>query len=174
MFHHKRFLLLGSIGVFLLAGLMLTFNTRVSSTAFASGCNTVATGSWSNNCTISEGNISNMVYTIQQLIDETGHCVPITVDGDFGPNTFNAVKCFQAFKNLAPDGIVGPLTWGALRGLLTHETSSGGWDNWSGDGGLSHEYRMLATSGVWQVEVASNTTHQLKWCQMNLSSPCNP
>lgn len=170
----KRFLLLGSIGVVLLAGLMFASNTKGSSTAFASGCNSVATHSWSNNCQISEGNISNMVYAIQQLIDETGRCVPITVDGDFGPNTFNTVKCFQSYKKLSVDGIVGPQTWGTLQGLLTHETSNSGWNYWSGDGGLSHEYKMWATSGVWYVEVASNATHQLKWCQMNLSSPCNP
>jgi hypothetical protein len=81
MSNWKRFLLLGSIGVFLLAGLMFTSHTRVSSTAFANGCHTVATGrggpplytpTWSNNCTVSQGNISNFVTAIQTAMNDVG------------------------------------------------------------------------------------------------------
>ena len=36
------------------------------------------------------------------------------MDGDFGPKTEAAVRAFQKEKNLAVDGIVGPLTWAAL------------------------------------------------------------
>jgi N-acetyl-anhydromuramyl-L-alanine amidase AmpD len=36
------------------------------------------------------------------------------VDGDFGEITEAAVKAFQEFNDLNPDGIVGPLTWRAL------------------------------------------------------------
>lgn len=35
-------------------------------------------------------------------------------DGDFGPNTENAVKQFQRRMGLTADGAVGPLTWGKL------------------------------------------------------------
>ena len=35
-------------------------------------------------------------------------------DGDFGSNTLEAVKKFQSDCGLKADGIVGPLTWGAL------------------------------------------------------------
>lgn len=38
----------------------------------------------------------------------------LTVDGDFGPQTAYAVKCFQRAKHLAQDSIVGPKTWHAL------------------------------------------------------------
>ena len=36
------------------------------------------------------------------------------IDGSFGPKTEAAVKEFQQEAGLAVDGIVGPLTWGAL------------------------------------------------------------
>ena len=39
----------------------------------------------------------------------------LTVDGNFGPKTENAVKNFQKKHNLTEDGIVGPKTWQALQ-----------------------------------------------------------
>jgi len=40
--------------------------------------------------------------------------ITISIDGDFGPATESAVKAFQDHQQLAVDGIVGPITWGAL------------------------------------------------------------
>jgi N-acetyl-anhydromuramyl-L-alanine amidase AmpD len=37
------------------------------------------------------------------------------IDGDFGEITEAAVKAFQTFSDLNPDGVVGPLTWRALQ-----------------------------------------------------------
>lgn len=148
----KRFLLLASLALTLLAGVMFASHTLVSRTAFASGCNSPAQNSWSNNCQTSEGNISNYVYAIQYALDiyaSQGHdtCAQINIDGNFGPNTLNAVKCFQKAKNLAPDGVVGPLTWGKLQSTLFSNGTSNGWTTYD-DG----DFRQSTSTGVWQVE----------------------
>lgn len=48
----------------------------------------------------------------------------VSDDGEFGPNTENAVKSFQKSKGLPADGIVGPTTWTKLA-----EGQSGGGPN---------------------------------------------
>ncbi|MFL6804686.1 MAG: TIGR02594 family protein [Xanthobacteraceae bacterium] len=40
--------------------------------------------------------------------------VKVSVDGDFGQRTEEAVKRFQGQHSLTPDGVVGPQTWTAL------------------------------------------------------------
>jgi hypothetical protein len=177
----KRFLLLGSLSLVLLAGLMFTSHTQGSRTAFASGCNNPATGSgpkpyyvptWGNNCTISEGNISNYVYAIQEIINVyisfSGKCGPkLTLDGNFGPATFNAVECFQGHNGLSVDGIVGPKTWGVMENYpIVWGPDNGGWRNYSAYQTGYIDFRMWINSGIWYVYTGS------KWCQMNLSSPC--
>ncbi len=47
----------------------------------------------------------------QRLVDRGWH---LAVDSDFGPETARVVLAFQSQKGLAPDGIVGPITWQAL------------------------------------------------------------
>src|SRR6187399_960602 len=62
-----------------------------------------------------------VVKAVQKMLNEKG-CGPIDVDGDFGSQTFNAVKLFQArFTDqngnpLVIDGKIGPLSWAALFG----------------------------------------------------------
>jgi hypothetical protein len=101
--------------------------------ASAASCNTVATGSWSNNCTASEGDSSHMVEVIQMIVAAQEVCAPdgVTVDGIFGPKTFDGVECFQNLNDIGVDGIVGPQTWGTLQSALYKCSASGGWQYWS-------------------------------------------
>ena len=48
---------------------------------------------------------------------------PPGIDGKFGPRTETAVKAFQRDKGLQVDGIVGPITWGAICASLNPSTA---------------------------------------------------
>lgn len=78
---------------------------------------------------------SNEVATVRRLqemlnvfvgrAEEGGHAHPIPVDGEFGPQTEQAVRTFQAADagDLQVDGIVGAKTWAKL--LTQWLTTSG-------------------------------------------------
>ncbi|WNG61468.1 peptidoglycan-binding protein [Archangium gephyra] len=53
-----------------------------------------------------------LVRVIQAMLNNNG--ITVTVDGDFGPKTKQAVMDFQRSRKLEPDGAVGPATWAAL------------------------------------------------------------
>ena len=55
---------------------------------------------------------ARMVSRVQALCTALG--APCLIDGDFGPETQNAVRAVQQQFGLTRDGIVGPLTWLAL------------------------------------------------------------
>lgn len=60
-----------------------------------------------------------VVEAVQKQLNKI-HCGPIEVDGDFGTQTFNAVKLFQSRNTdihgipLVVDGVVGSITWEVL------------------------------------------------------------
>jgi peptidoglycan hydrolase-like protein with peptidoglycan-binding domain len=65
--------------------------------------------------TISEGSTGPAVSWLQYLL--TRRTLNWNqIDGVFGPVTKSAVEEFQSSSGLSVDGIVGPLTWGALGG----------------------------------------------------------
>jgi peptidoglycan hydrolase-like protein with peptidoglycan-binding domain len=63
---------------------------------------------------IDQGSTGQAVRALQVLLREKFGYNAVTVDGDFGPITKDAVEDFQDEYNLAVDGIVGPDTWQAL------------------------------------------------------------
>lgn len=65
--------------------------------------------------TIGPGIVSADVKEVQMILTGQGYNVG-PIDGNFGPQTLTAVQAFQRTKGLVPDGIIGPQTWGALRG----------------------------------------------------------
>jgi len=78
---------------------------------------------WIKNCTYYSGSAetdpgskdTSAVKEIQCILTYRGYNVVDGIDGQFGPNTENAVKAFQKAKGLGVDGEVGPQTWPALR-----------------------------------------------------------
>jgi peptidoglycan hydrolase-like protein with peptidoglycan-binding domain len=67
--------------------------------------------------TIRKGSTGPSVAYCQNLLNARGVPHPVLwVDGMFGPKTDQAVRHFQMMKHLEVDGVVGPMTWGALEG----------------------------------------------------------
>jgi peptidoglycan hydrolase-like protein with peptidoglycan-binding domain len=65
--------------------------------------------------TLRKGSKGDDVVYLQQRLIRHGHDLsPYGADGDFGGGTYDAVRQFQASRNLGADGIVGKNTWTAL------------------------------------------------------------
>jgi len=69
------------------------------------------------------GDRGDSVAELQRALQTLGYS-PGPVDGIFGSMTDAAVRSFQRAAGLWPDGICGPLTWGAIE-RATAETSRG-------------------------------------------------
>lgn len=136
-----------------------------ASAASPAACNTTATSSWSNNCTVNPGNISNMVVAIQAIVSGACGGSGLTIDGNFGSNTEHAVTCFQNRHGLAPgDGIVGPETWSKLQQQLIFPTVEGNWEYFSSKV-YGAVFRKWIPSGIWYVLYPAN------FVQMNFNAP---
>lgn len=64
---------------------------------------------------VKQGQTGAPVKTVQALCNVFG---TLKIDGVFGPQTLNAVEQIQHAHGLTVDGIVGPLTWRVLLGVL--------------------------------------------------------
>ncbi|UYF99324.1 N-acetylmuramidase family protein [Halomonas sp. GD1P12] len=60
------------------------------------------------------GSIGPSVTALQRELTRAGY--PVSIDGDFGPNTERAVRLYQRDHGLVADGIAGPKTRAALHG----------------------------------------------------------
>ena len=74
--------------------------------------------------TIRRGSSGDDVVILQNALNNLGYDVGKT-DGIFGPKTEQAVKIFQKDHELSVDGIVGPITWGALEITPAQSTQAG-------------------------------------------------
>lgn len=63
--------------------------------------------------TLSKGTNGPDVKNLQKTLNEKLG-TKLTLDGDFGPNTQNAVRRFQEANGLSADGVVGPQTYAKL------------------------------------------------------------
>jgi len=67
--------------------------------------------------TLRKGDSNTYVETAQKrLIAHGFELTNFGADGDFGTETYKAVRAFQKANDLEVDGICGPKTWAALRG----------------------------------------------------------
>lgn len=83
----------------------------------------------------SSGAAVTQIQTCLNNISSRHPSIPrLVVDGQFGNNTRNSVIAFQRIYELAPDGIVGPITWNRImtecstlsQGVLTNNLSDAG------------------------------------------------
>ena len=65
--------------------------------------------------TLRMGSRGTDVVYLQQLLNAGRYGAEIDEDGIFGADTLAVVKYFQEYHGLTVDGIVGPMTWAALK-----------------------------------------------------------
>ena len=81
--------------------------------------------------TLQEGSTGPVVSSLQTILTNAAASnwgvTPLGIDGDFGPNTRASVEAFQAWGQVAVDGIVGDQTWSVPLNALsaTLETTVG-------------------------------------------------
>jgi peptidoglycan hydrolase-like protein with peptidoglycan-binding domain len=91
---------------------------RVTASSFA------YTPSSSSTPTLQQGSSGTAVADLQRRLAAAGFS-PGAVDGSFGPKTAAAVTQFQRARGLSVDGVVGPNTWGALKGTSAKPPTTG-------------------------------------------------
>ena len=77
-------------------------------------CGTQDTFSYDPDGTLRRGDKGDAVKDLQQLLVDQGY-LNGAVDGDFGSGTESAVKAFQSFAGLTPDGVAWPQTLSRLQ-----------------------------------------------------------
>src|SRR5262245_65218974 len=72
--------------------------------------------------TIRLGSLGESVKTLQAALNlwSGSNGSRLVVDGFFGLSTNSKVREYQRANELAPDGVVGPVTWESLEPLVDH------------------------------------------------------
>ena len=98
---------------------------------------------------IALGDRGEPVTTLQQRLTLLGYS-PGPADGIFGIRTDHAVREFQDDNGLADDGIVGPVTWAALKGVATPPKPPGGTLGVGSKGAeVATAQQQLSSRGYW-------------------------
>lgn len=97
--------------------------------------------------TLRKGSVGADVKELQTLLNVSG--AKLTVDGDFGTKTEEAVKTFQQKNNLTVDGIVGKQTYAALDKIDTSKSSA------------STQKKVVVTGGSVNVRSTNNTSGKI-------------
>ena len=68
------------------------------------------------------GSLGESVKTLQAALNRWpgSHQSRLVIDGFFGLSTNRKVREYQSANQLAPDGVVGAVTWESLRPLVEH------------------------------------------------------
>ena len=72
---------------------------------------------------LSYGSSGSEVEKLQNYLNQVGN-YGLTVDGQYGPKTQDAVKQYQSSNNLTVDGIAGNETWGSLSDAVSKNTAN--------------------------------------------------
>lgn len=105
------------------------------------------------------------VASVQRRLKRLGFA-PGPIDGQYGPATAAAVRAFQTWKHLVPDGAVGPLTHAALIASAPRRRPHGG----AGRRALAEARRWV---GTHEDPPGSNRTPFGAWFGANGVAWCN-
>jgi len=67
------------------------------------------------------GDVKRLQHLLNQALKPSPN---LTLDGDFGPSTRDAIINYQKLNGLNPDGVVGAQTWGTLRQMPLNQPLS--------------------------------------------------
>ena len=112
--------------------------------------------------TLRKGDVGEDVAELQRKLIKLGYsCGPDGADGDFGNNTFRAVKAFQKDAGLVQDGVAGPQTLKAIEAKLNPApiTPSTPAQN------TEHTYTVQPGDNLWRI-AAKQLGSGLKYTQI--------
>nr|WP_272909039.1 peptidoglycan-binding domain-containing protein [Alicyclobacillus tolerans] len=120
-----------------------------------------------------------LVRAVQEMVDYAGFSVgPNGFDGQYGPDTENAIKEWQTANGLSADGIVGSQTWNSFENYLHAGNSDSEMQQYSwyynGSSPLLFEYWFNAGTNTNAGEWSYPNENSLDSCQYWMDDQENP